>query len=80
MSKEEVLTDLLVTYSIAGEHGGKLHNRTVSVSASLAAHHIPMVVKQQIRPAKSPDPSDNYRGQQPSDVVIVNLVNLSKLL
>jgi hypothetical protein len=70
---------LLVTYTLRRLCDDRMQEATVTIPASIAPQDIPMAVKQKIRPKKAPDPSDNYRGQQPSDVTIVNLVNLSKL-
>jgi len=76
----ETSVTLLVAFTLQDDRNSKIHETTVSIPVSLHADEVVGAVKQRIRPFKAPDPSDNYRGQQPGEVLIINLVNLSKLL
>lgn len=71
---------LLVSYNLSCARSPGPYEKTVGVPVSLPPEEIAPTVKSLIRPSTEPDPTDNYRGQQPSDVVILNIVNLSKLL
>ncbi|ARM86179.1 hypothetical protein [Marinobacter salarius] len=71
---------LLVTYTLQNSANSTIYERTVAVSRTLEPASIVPTVKQLIRPLKEADPSDNYRGQHPSQIDIVNLINLSTLL
>lgn len=73
-------TKLLVVYQLHTSQSPRFYERMVEVPASLPPENIIDTVKQLVRPMRSPDPSDNYQGQHPNDVQIINLINLSALL
>ncbi len=80
MDKQSSSSKILVTYRLKGAHSSDIIERTLELPSSLPAEQIVPEIKAQIRPLRSPDPSDNYRGQSPDEVQIVNIVNLSALL
>lgn len=80
MSDEPDKVVLLVTFTLEGGLNTTLYESEVSIPASLQPSEIVPAIKQSVRPYKKSDPSDNYRGQNPSQVTIINIVNLSKLL
>lgn len=73
-------TEILVVFQLKGDRNNHVHERTVSIPSTLPPDKITTTVKQRLRPFRHPDPSDNYAGQDPNDIQIINLVNLSSLL
>lgn len=71
---------ILVVYQLRGASNHQVHERIVNLPATLPPEQITTTIKQQLRPHREPDPSDNYAGQNPNDIQIINLVNLSTLL
>lgn len=71
---------LLVIYQITTTQTPRLQEQIIEVPSTLPPKNITATVKEMIRPGRPADPSDNYKGQSPSDVRIVNLINLSTLL
>jgi hypothetical protein len=52
---------------------------TVDLPESVSPGEIPAYIRQRLRPHREADPSDNYRGQSPDEVVILNMVRLESL-
>lgn len=74
------MTDIYVTYRIAGSTQAAPEAQTVSVPVSTKPVEIPSLIRSLIRPHRDADPQDGYRGQSPNQVVIINMVKLSNLL
>jgi len=55
-------------------------SQTVEVPADTAPEALPDVVRELICPVKRPDPSDGYRGQSPSSIVILSMTNLTQIM
>ena len=79
-------TELYVTYLIrprgsrvAGESSIP-QSTTVTLPSTLVAKRIPDFVRERIRPTRAADPSDNYAGQSPDEVVILNMIRLESLM
>jgi hypothetical protein len=74
------MSTLLVTYKLQDSLSPGALEAQVTIPSDLEPHSIPGAIRERIRPAKSPDPSDGYRGQNPMQVQFVSIINLSKLL
>lgn len=72
--------DIYVTYLIHGAEASAPESSIVPVPRATKPSDIPGYIRTKLRPQKMPDPSDGYRGQSSSEVIILNMVKLSNLL
>lgn len=71
-----------VCYQIqAQSRTSQLMDTTVALDSveDVACPDIPGLIKAKLRPERSADPSDGYRGQRPDEIVIVAITNLDNL-
>lgn len=73
------MTSLLVCYTLSTFPDNRPLNAVVDLPADIDPRDIPDYVKRTVRPAVQPDPSDGFRGRNPSEVTLLNLVNLNRL-
>jgi hypothetical protein len=73
-------SQVFVSYRLRNNTMADLMEAVIEVPSATAPQDIIGFIKQTIRPKQMPDPSDGYRGQDPSEVQITNMVNLSTLL
>ena len=76
----EIRTDIYVTYMVAGAASLTPESSIVPVPKTTAPVEIPAYIRAKLRPIKAPDPSDGYRGQSPSQIIILNKIKLSNQL
>lgn len=80
MHESEKPIRLLVSYQRISGTTATPCDRVVEIPAATSPNDLTGTVKSIIQPFRPADPSDNYRGQKPSDITILNLINLDQLL
>lgn len=73
------MTTLLVCYTLSTFPDNRPLDKVVDIPEDIAPSKIPEFVKKAIRPSAQADPSDGFRGRNPSEVTLINLVNLDHL-
>ena len=84
MSDERIHQDptvtLLVSFLDASTKNRDIRDRVITIPKATAPEDIPQTVKNIIKPFRPADPTDNYKGSSPTDIQLINLINLGDLI